>query len=234
MSEETTLPIAPVEQGTQPVAAPVEPDLSAQLELLKAKNAELIGERRKDQEKFKELQEQLNSIAKQSTQQKQKKLAEAGEFKTLWEEATRSVAERDATIAELRSQLERQSKETEQQQIRAQAVNAMTQQGVFAPDQLYTLMQGNLRVKDGAVVAIHGGVEVPLQQHLQNLRNPNSGFEHFFRASGSGGIGTPRATPTPTSGMVNPYRTGNLTQALQLEITNPELAKQLKQEASAG
>ena len=235
MSEESTLPITPVEtEGTQPVAAVPGPDLSVQLESLKAKNAELIGERRKDQEKFKELQDQLNALSKQSSQQKQKKLAEAGEFKTLWEEANRSVAERDATITELQAQLERQSRETEQQQIRAQAVNAMTQQGVFAPDQLYTLMQGNLRVRNGAVMAIHGGVEVPLQQHLQNLRNPNSGFEHFFRASGSGGIGTPRATPNATSGMVNPYRTGNMTQIVNLELTNPDLAKQLKQEASAG
>ena len=235
MSEESTLPIAPVEnEGTRPVAAETGPDLSVQLESLKAKNAELIGERRKDQEKFKELQEQLSALTKQNSQQKQKKLAEAGEFKTLWEEATRTVAEREATITELQAQLERQAQETQQQTIRAQALNAMTQQGVFAPDQLYTLMQGNLRVKDGAVVAIHGGVEVPLQQHLQNLRNPNSGFEHFFRASGSGGIGSARSALTATSGMNNPYLTGNMTQIVNLEMSNPDLANQLKQEASAG
>jgi hypothetical protein len=34
--------------------------------------------------------------------------------------------------------------------------------------------------------------------------------------------------------MSNPYRTGNVTQIVNLEITNPDLAKQLKQEASAG
>lgn len=234
MSEETPQPITPVEPGTQPVAAENGQDSAAQVDQLRAKNAQLIGERRKDQERLRELQSQVESIAKENNQREQNKLAEAGEFKTLWEEANRTAAERENRVRELESQLENQAQEAQQQQVRAQALNAMGQQGVHAPDQLYTLMQGNLRARDGQVMAIHGGVETPLDQHLQNLRNPNSGFEHFFRASGTGGIGSSAAAPTATSGMSNPYSTGNLSKVIALELENPELARQLKREASAG
>lgn len=34
--------------------------------------------------------------------------------------------------------------------------------------------------------------------------------------------------------MTNPYRTGNLTEALMLEASNPDLAKALKAEAQRG
>ena len=45
---------------TQQPAADPGADFSAQVELLKAKNAELIGERRKDKEKFDALEARLN------------------------------------------------------------------------------------------------------------------------------------------------------------------------------
>lgn len=227
MSEQTEP--TPVVEAPQPVA--VAPDLTGQLELLKAKNAELIGERRKDQDRYKELQDQIGKLKQQNTTQKQAKLAESGEFKTLWEEAQKTVAERDSEIAQLRSQMEAQSAEAQQQQVRAQAVNAMSRQGVFAPDQLYQLMSQNLRLKDGNVVALHGGVEIGLTDHLGNLKNPGSGFEHFFRASGVSGMGTAPASPSATAGMNNPYVTKNFTQIVALEAEDSALAKQLKAEA---
>ena len=215
-------------EAQQPVA---DPNLSSQLDLLKAKNAELIGERRKDQERFKELQDQISKLQHQNTQAKQSKLAESGEFKTLWEEAQRTVAELQAKLAEKDQELERERSSAQQQHIRAQAVNAMTQQGVFAPDQLYQLMSQNLRVKDGAVVALHGGVEIDLGTHLSNLKNPGSGFEHFFRASGVAGMGSAPANPTATSGAQNPYMSKNFTQMIALEASDPDLARRLKAEA---
>ena len=215
-------------EAQQPVVAD---DLRTQLELIKSKNAELIGERRRDQEKFKELQDQIAQLHQQNTQQKQQKLAESGEFKQLWEEAQRTVAELQAKLAEKDSELERVQSTAQQQQIRAQAVNAMTQQGVFAPDQLYQLMSQSLRMKDGGVVTLHGGVEVDLGTHLNNLKNPGSGFEHFFRASGVSGMGSAPANPSATSGMSNPYVTRNLTQIIALESSDPGLANRLKAEA---
>jgi len=226
MSEQTEQ--TPVAEAQQPVA---DIDLSSQLNLLKAKNAELIGERRKDQERFKELQEQIAELQKQTTQAKHAKLAESGEFRTLWEEAQKTVADLQAALAEKDQELERERASAQQQQLRAQALNAMTQQGVFAPDQLYQLMSQNLRVRDGNVVALHGGVEVDFKTHLANLKNPGSGFEHFFRASGVSGMGSAPASPSATSGVSNPYVTKNFTQMIALETTDPDLARRLKAEA---
>ena len=90
----------PVAEAPQPVADQ-SAELAAQLELLKAKNAELIGERRKDQDRFKELQDQLAALHDSNNRQRQQKLVESGEHKKLWEEAKQTVVERDSQIAEL-------------------------------------------------------------------------------------------------------------------------------------
>ena len=84
-------------------------DLSAQLEALKAKNFELINERRKDKENREKLQQQLDSVQAAQKQAQDAKLAESGEYKTLWEDAQQ-------TITTLKQQLT--DKESEVEQIR--------------------------------------------------------------------------------------------------------------------
>ena len=220
----------PVVDAQQPVAAP-EVDFSQQVDLLRAKNAELIGERRKDQERFKLLEKQLTELQDQSTKQRQAKLAETGEHKKLWEEAQKTVSEREAELRELREQMTKQSAAAEQQQVRATATAAMAQLGVFAPDQLFQLLNQKMKLEDGKVKAIEGGVEVPLAEYISNLRSPGSGYEHFFSASRVSGMGTQAGSPSLTDGMNNPYVTRNFTQMIALETENPELARQLKAEA---
>ena len=220
----------PVVEAQQPVAEP-QVDYKAQLELLQAKNAELIGERRKDKEKFEQMQSQLSELHDRSNKQRQAKLAESGEHKKLWEEAQKTVAEREAEIAQLRSDMEQQAAKAQSEQIRANATAQMAQMGVFAPDQLYTLMNQKLRLNNNKVVAVDGGVEVPLAEFVGNLKNPGSGYEHFFASTGVSGMGTSIGSASITSGMNNPYATRNFTQIVALETENPELARQLKSEA---
>nr|BDD46126.1 hypothetical protein 25 [bacterium] len=220
----------PVVETQQPAAA-AGADYAAQVELLKAKNAELIGERRKDKEKFEALEARLNELQERSNKQRQAKLAESGEHKALWEEAQKTVAQREAEIAELRSAMEQQSARAVEQQIRATTTAAMAQQGVFAPDQLYQLMSQKLKLNDDKVAAIDGGVEVPLAEFIGNLKSPGSGYEHFFSSSRVSGMGTSPGSPSVTAGMDNPYTTRNFTQIVALETENPELARQLKAEA---
>lgn len=220
----------PVVEAQQPVAEP-QVDYKAQLELLQAKNAELIGERRKDKEKFEQMQSQLAELHDRSNKQRQAKLAESGEHKKLWEEAQKTVAEREAEIAQLRSDMEQQAAKAQSEQIRANATAQMAQMGVFAPDQLYTLMNQKLRLNNNKVVAVDGGVEVPLAEFVGNLKNPGSGYEHFFSSTGVSGMGTSIGSASITSGMNNPYATRNFTQIVALETENPELARQLKSEA---
>ena len=116
----------PVVETQQPAAEPGA-DFAVQVELLKAKNAELIGERRKDKEKFEALETRLNELQDRSNKQRQAKLAESGEHKALWEEAQKTVAQREAEIAELRAAMEQQSARAAEQQVRATATAAMAQ-----------------------------------------------------------------------------------------------------------
>jgi hypothetical protein len=60
---ENQIPVVPPVEATppQPVADPGSQDLAVQLEALRAKNAELIGERRKDKETRDTLQQQLSN-----------------------------------------------------------------------------------------------------------------------------------------------------------------------------
>ena len=220
----------PVVETQQP-AAEASVDFSQQVELLKAKNAELIGERRKDKERFETMERQLQELNERSNKQRQSKLAESGEHKKLWEEAQKTVSEREAELSQLRQEMAQQAAKAESNQVRSVATSAMAQMGVFAPDQLYQLMSQKLKLNGEDVRAIDGGVEVPLAEFIGNLKNPGSGYEHFFSASRVSGMGTSAGSPSLTAGMDNPYTTRNFTQMIALETENPELARQLRAEA---
>jgi rhamnose utilization protein RhaD (predicted bifunctional aldolase and dehydrogenase) len=222
----------PVVETQQP-AADATADFQQQVELLRAKNAELIGERRKDKERFDQLERQMQEVNERSNKQRQSKLAESGEHKKLWEEAQKTVAEREAELSQLRQDMAQEKAKAESQQVRSVATNAMAQMGVFAPDQLYQLMSQKLKLQGEDVKALDGGVEVSLAEFIGNLKNPGSGYEHFFSASRVSGMGTSPGSPSLTAGMDNPYTTRNFTQIIALENENPELARQLRAEAGA-
>ena len=220
----------PVVETQQP-AADATVNFQQQVDLLRAKNAELIGERRKDKERFDQMERQMQEINERSNKQRQSKLAESGEHKKLWEEAQKTVAEREAELNQLRQDMVQEKAKAESQQVRSVATNAMAQMGVFAPDQLYQLMSQKLKLQGEDVKALDGGVEVSLAEFIGNLKNPGSGYEHFFSASRVSGMGTSPGSPSLTAGMDNPYASRNFTQIIALETENPELARQLKAEA---
>ena len=222
----------PVVETQQP-AADATVNFQQQVDLLRAKNAELIGERRKDKERFDQLERQMQEVNERSNKQRQSKLAESGEHKKLWEEAQKTVAEREAELNQLRQDMVHEKAKAESQQVRSVATNAMAQMGVFAPDQLYQLMSQKLKLQGEDVKALDGGVEVSLAEFIGNLKNPGSGYEHFFSASRVSGMGTSAGSPSLTAGMDNPYTTRNFTQIIALENENPELARQLRAEAGA-
>ena len=70
-----------------------------------------------------------------------------------------------------------------------------------------------------------------MAEFIVNLKNPGSGYEHFFSSSRVSGMGTSAGTPTLTDGMQNPYAARNFTEMVRLEAENPELARQLRAEA---
>ena len=220
-------PVAP-----QPVAE--SSDFAAQIEALKAKNAELIAERRKDRENRDTLQSQVEELRKAHEEIKTAKLAESGDYKTLWEEVQSTVTDLKQQLAAKDAEMDDLKQGYSKQQLRASTVSQLSQSGALAPDQLYRLIEDNLRTKDGQPVAVVGGVEVPVGEYVAGLKNPGSGYEHHFAAtnrSGMGVAGSARSTALP--GQSNPWlkESWNVTEQMILLDRDPDKARLLKAEA---
>ena len=233
MPEEQQAAETPVESAApQPVAE--SSDLAAQLEALRAKNQELISERRKDRENRENLQKQLDELKLAQESAQTAKLAESGEFKTLWEQAQETVADLKQQLFAKEAEVEQIRQGFTQEQVKSSAIAQLSQAGALAPDQLYRLLQENLRAKDGQPVAVVGGVEVPVGEYIANLKNPGSGYEHHFAATNRAGMGvTSSARSTALPGQSNPWmkESWNVTQQMILLSKDPDKARLLKAEA---
>ena len=219
---------APVEQTQQPVAAGV--DYSAQVELLKAKNQELIAEKQKVKANFEDLQKQLDALQQERAQQKQSKLQEQGQYQDLWKEANEANSQLKSQIAEMQAALEAKDQQFTQSQIKSAALNHFAQAGVINPEHMYSLVGDKLRLEDNSLVAVDGGVQQSLNEYVEKLKMPESGADYMFRGNGSVGMGSVRSSG-PGAGMNNPYISGNFTEIVKMEAENPELAKRMKAQA---
>jgi hypothetical protein len=211
-------------------------DLAQQLEALRAKNAELIGERRKDRETRETLQKQLDTLSAAQQEAKTQQLAQSGEYKTLWEEAQQTVADLKQQLAAKEAEAEQIRQGYTQEQIKSATIAQLSNAGALAPDQLYRLLQENLRAKDGQPVAVAGGVEVQIGEYIANLKNPGSGYEHHFAATNRAGMGVAGSARTSAlPGQSNPWQkdSWNITQQMLLLSQDPDKARLLKAEAGA-
>jgi chromosome segregation ATPase len=218
--------------AAQPVAGTE--DLKAQIEALKAKNAELINERRKDKENREKLQGQLSEVQSAQKQAEEARLAESGEYKTLWDDAQTTISALKQALAEKESEVNEIKQGYTKEQLRATALSQLSSAGALAPDQLYRLLEDNLRNKDGQPVAVVGGVETPVAEYVANLKNPGSGYEHHFAASNTAGMGvTGSARATSLPGQSNPWLKDsfNVTEQMILLSKDPDKARILKAEA---
>ena len=250
MSEDATgvaVPTADVPVAVDPALLnkPIHPDaeqpqtssdaetlrMKVNLEKQHRKNAEKqVAEAKAAADQLRKEIEELKAVQQSAAQ---KSLEDQGQFRQLWEDTKKTVAARDAEILELKAQLESVTQNAQQERLKAAATAQISQANAVNPTQLYQLLAPQLRTDDeGKPVVLNGGVEQPLGDYMQNLRQSPE-WAHHFGASGAKGMGASPATSV-APGMDNPYRTGNLTQALQLEAQNPELAKALKAEALRG
>jgi hypothetical protein len=178
---------------------------------------------RKEMEQFKEAQQ----TAVRSS------LEEQGQFKQLYHDLQGSYKELQAKNLELNAQLESVTQESQQERLKAAALSQINTAGALNSQQMYTLIQTALRQSDeGTPVVLNGGVEIDLGTYLSDLKQAPE-WQHHFGASPAAGMGSaPASSVAP--GKENPYKTGNLTEALRLEVENPELAKAFKAEAGRG
>ena len=180
-----------------------------------------------------QFQNELTEVKNAQTAATQKSLESQGQYKQLWEDAKKSVSERDAKIVELEAKLASVTQDREQDRLRAASLSQINQAGAVNSNQMFQLLQQQLRAnEEGKPVVLNGGVEQPLNDYLAALKN-SADWQHHFGASGAQGMGA-AAGGSVAPGRDNPYRNGNLTEAMKLEVENPDLAKALKAEARRG
>lgn len=229
---------------------PVSPDQvsagNAEQETLKLKlglankHAKEAERRAKEAEEgLQQLQRQLEEVKNAQQAAVRQNLEDQGAFKELYEQEKSRAKQLETRLlnetAELRAQLESVTQNAQHERLKASALGQISQANAVNPQQLYALLQPQLRVDDdGNPVALNGGVETPLGDYLANLKQAAE-WQHHFSASGARGMG---AAPTSVvaPGMTNPWRpeTRNITEQMKLRVTNPELAAALEAEARKG
>ena len=200
-----------------------------------AKSAKREADEYKKQ--LEQLQSEMNQLKEAQQSAVRQNLEDQGAFRELYDQEKSRAKQLEQRLlnetAELKQQLESVTQSAAAERLKATAMSHISRANAVNPQQLYTLLQSQLRTNDeGQPVMLNSGVEQPLGDYLANLKSSQD-WQHHFSASGSRGTGATGAATSIAPGMANPYRTGNLTEAMKLEVTNPDLAKQLKAEASA-
>ena len=201
MSETPEQNIQADEAQAQAGGTDAQADLLNRIQLLEANNAKLLDEKKKTLDHNSDMQRQMSELQNSQQKAKQAQLAESGEFKTLWEQAAGTVSSLKDEIAQRDQKLSEMQSQFQQSQIRAAASNLCQQSGVLNADiMLSTPALQNLKLEDGQVVAMSGGVPVPLQQHLDSLKQQGSGYEFMFNSSGARGMSATGSAPNTTGG----------------------------------
>ena len=190
------------------------------IQLLEAKNLELKNEKQA-------VKKRLDDMERQLSERKQNELIEKEDYKGLYADLKTNhdsvSAERDAW----KEKFEQSEVQRQQDQIRASATNLFAQSGVNMPEHLMKILGDQMRLdENGAVVILAGGVQVPLNQHIQNLKAPGSGFENFFIGSGARGMSAV-GQASATSGQAS-WDSMSFSERIALEMQDPEKAARLK------
>ena len=226
--------VAPTDQSvTETPSQPQAPNLDSVKAEYEAKLAAARKEAAEAEEKFKGAKSKLDEVYKKKEAERTKELEDQGQWKTLWEEANKTNQEMQQENMSLKQSLEDMRTSNEMASTKTTALAAISNQGAINAEQMLSLIQNKLqRNAEGKVVVLNGGVEQDLNTYLSTLKNPGSGYEHHFKPSSAAGMG---AKPSPVSnvsgGVINPWKTGNLTQQIIMENENPDLAAVLKREA---
>ena len=232
MSEDLSqaVPATTATEAVPPVRAIDSEDpalLRNKIELAKADREKAIAEKQSYKKQVEDLTRQMADLQSNQQQAKQSQLAEAGEFKTLWSEASATNTSLQDEIAQLKQQLQDKDVAYQQQQIKSAALNAIAQSGVVNPEQAFSLMKESLRLdENGNAVCLSGGVQVELNSHLNSLKQPGSGWEHHFSGSGARGMSAAGSSTSASGG--KSWGSMGLMERIQLEEENPALAAQLK------
>tara|TARA_B100000902_G_scaffold261644_1_gene247930 strand:- start:911 stop:1678 length:768 start_codon:yes stop_codon:yes gene_type:complete len=234
----TPAPIPPNPPVSSPEGSATEELLQKKLGFANSQAAKAKKEAEQTKKQLSKLQFEVDKL--QETQQTavRENLESQGAYKELYEAEKERCKTLETRLlnetAELRTELESVTQSASQERLKASSLSAISQSNALNPEQMYVLLQPLLRQSDeGNPTVLNGGVEQSLGDYLGNLKQAKE-WQHHFAAGGSRGMGSNAAAPSVAPGMKNPYKTGNMTDAIKLEVENPELAKVLKAEAQRG
>jgi hypothetical protein len=163
--------------------------LKNKIELAKADREKAIAEKQSYKKQVEDLTRKMAEWQSSQQQAKQAAAIEKEDYKSLWNESTGTISSLQDKVAQLEQKLQEKDVAFQQQQIKAAALNAISQSGVVNPEQAFSLMQENLRLDEkGNTVVLAGGVQVDLASHMNSLKQPGSGWEHHFVGSGARGM----------------------------------------------
>ena len=246
VAESVTSTDVPVAVDPAQLNKPVHP--SAQddsSDLLKHKlglaNAHAKQAKKEKDEMSKQLEEltsQLNQVQDAQKSAVRQNLEDQGAFRELYEQEKARAKQLESRLlnetASLKQELESVAQGAAKERMKSSAMSQISRANAVNPQQMFTLLQQGLRTdEEGQACFLNSGVEQPLGDYLAGLKQ-SPDWQHHFSAVGSKGMGTSGFAPSVAPGQANPYRTGNLTEAMLLEAKNPELAKALKAEATQG
>ena len=204
--------------------------LKAEIQKLSANNAKLLGEKKNQSTAMEELQRKTEELLSQQAKSRRTKLEEKEEWKPLYDDLTKSYESLKAELSESRQAYSDLQNQHQQESLRAQALNAFSKAGCHAPDHLFSVLEKNLKQVDGQPVFLNGGVQVSLDEHVNALKQSGSGLDYFFQGTQARGMGAVGSTPAASGGQ-NPYATGNFAAVIELEMSDPQRAAQLKAQA---
>ena len=224
-----------------PPSAPAPADdpaaLAAKLALVQQDKSKLGETNRKLNERLQELERTTSELQNKLLTGKTQRLEEQGEYQKLYEDQKVGITRLQDQIRDLEAQLSNERSTVAQERLKAAALGQIGRADVVNAEQMYQLLSPNLREADGKAMVLNGGVEQPLNDYLAQLKNPGSGWEHFFSATGARGMGSsPANSASVAPGMKNPWRAEsfNMTEQFALQASNPELAAALQAEAAKG
>lgn len=199
---------------------------------LTAKNAELIGEKRKVAGDLGDLAERL---AKIEADRAAKAAETAGEYEKAKELMTKAHQADLAKIAAERDQFKAAAQKLAvTDTLKAELVKAGVQPHFIpAVEAMMGMQKTEVEVRDGLFAATIAGK--PVAEHVAEWAKSEAA-KHFIGSGNSGGGAGGSGAPAAASGLKgNPYakETLNLTEQGKLEKSNPALAKQLKAAAAA-
>ena len=191
---------------------------------LKANNDKLLTEKQNQAESFAEQKREF-------TERSQRDLADRGDWKQLYQDLQKTHAAELARSADLEKQVAAKDEAARQLTVKQQAIASFQQAGAINPEDAYALYQNKIELNEaGEVVAMDGGVQKPIAEFTNSLKNPDSARAYLFNSSGARGMSAV-GTTTQSAGETNPYLTGNFAQVCELEMNDPQRAAQLKAQA---